>query len=78
MIVGFETEDRAWIVLGGEHDDASVNVYDELYDLLEVDPPDAKRTKPPCCDENRASAADPGFDPQPRHRPSNAGPTHPT
>ena len=53
VIVGFGSQDRAWIVLIGEHDDsdASANIYDELYDLLEVDPPESERAKPPCRSE---------------------------
>ena len=51
VIVAFENAERAWILLIGVHDsDKSANVYDELYERLEVEPPDAKRSKPPCCD----------------------------
>ena len=45
---------RAWILLVGPHDDQDpiLNVYAELYRLLDAEPkPDAGRAKPPCCDE---------------------------
>lgn len=42
----------AWILLVGELTSAGAgNIDDELYSLLGVEAPDAKRTKPPCCDE---------------------------
>ena len=54
VVVGFETPHRAWILLAGPHDnqDPILNVYAELYRLLDVEPqPDSGRDKPPCCDE---------------------------
>lgn len=54
VVVGFESPQRAWILLVGPHDDEDqeFNIYTELYRLLGVEPPDAAgRTKPPCCAE---------------------------
>ncbi len=55
VVVAFEGQQRAWILLVGRHDnqDPVLNVYAELYRLLGVEPPDsAGRDKPPCCDES--------------------------
>jgi hypothetical protein len=55
VVVAFEGQQRAWILLIGRHDDQDpvLNVYAELYQLLGVEPPDsAGRDKPPCCDES--------------------------
>jgi hypothetical protein len=54
VVVPFETETRAWILLVGPHDDHDpvLNVYAELYRLLGVEPtPDSGRDKPPCCEQ---------------------------
>lgn len=54
VVVAFETASRAWILLVGPHDDHDpiLNVYAELYRLLDVEPElGSGRTKPPCCDE---------------------------
>ncbi|HEX9539788.1 MAG TPA: hypothetical protein VGA04_16650 [Streptosporangiaceae bacterium] len=54
VVVAFETPHRAWILLAGPHDnqDPILNVYAELYRLLDAEPqPDSGRDKPPCCDE---------------------------
>jgi hypothetical protein len=53
VIVAFESDERAWIVLVGKHNESAgaTNVYDELYGLLGVEAPDVRRTKPACCDE---------------------------
>jgi hypothetical protein len=54
VVVAFETPHRAWILLAGAHDnqDPILNVYAELYRLLDAEPqPDSGRHKPPCCDE---------------------------
>ena len=54
VVVAFETPQRAWILLVGPHDDQDpvLNVYAELYRLLDTEPPpEAGRDKPPCCDE---------------------------
>ena len=54
VVVAFESERRAWIMLVGPHDDQDpvLNIYAELYRLLRVNPPDAAgRDKPPCCEE---------------------------
>ena len=53
VVVAFETAERAWVLLVGAHDDRDpvLNIYAELYRLLGVEPPDARRrTKPPCCE----------------------------
>ena len=55
VVVAFEGQQRAWILLVGRHDDQDpvLNVHAELYRLLGVEPPDsAGRDKPPCCDES--------------------------
>jgi hypothetical protein len=55
VVVAFEGQQRAWILLVGRHDDQDpvLNVYAELYRLLGVEPPDsAGRDKPPCCEES--------------------------
>lgn len=55
VVVAFEGQQRAWILLVGRHDDKDpvLNVYAELYRLLGVEPPDsAGQDKPPCCDES--------------------------
>ena len=55
VVVAFEGQQRAWILLVGRHDDQDpvLNVYAELYRLLGVEPPDsAGRDKPPCWDES--------------------------
>jgi len=54
VVVAFETPQRAWILLVGRHDDQdpALNIYTELYRLLGAEPLlDARRGKPPCCDE---------------------------
>lgn len=54
VVVAFEGQQRAWILLAGRHDDQDpvLNVYAGLYRLPGVEPPDsAGRDKPPCCDE---------------------------
>lgn len=54
VVVAFDTPHRAWILLAGPHDDQDpiLNVYAELYRLLDAEPQrDAGRHKPPCCDE---------------------------
>lgn len=54
VVVAFPTADEAWILLVAPHhdDDPGRNVYDLLYQLADVQPPDqAQRTKPPCCNE---------------------------
>ena len=55
VVVAFEGQQRAWILLVGRHDDKDpvLNVYAELYRLLGVEPPDsAGQDKPQCCDES--------------------------
>ena len=55
VVVAFEGQRRAWILLVGRHDDQdpALNIYAELYRLLGVEPPDsAGRDKPPCCDQS--------------------------
>ncbi len=55
VVVASEEPHRVWILLVGHHDDQDpgLDVYAELYRLLEADPPDAAgRDKPPCCDQS--------------------------
>ena len=55
VVVAFEGQQRAWIVLAGRHDDQDpvLNVDAGLYRLLGVEPPDgAGGDKSPCCDQS--------------------------
>jgi hypothetical protein len=54
VIVAFEQQDRAWVVLVGPHnDDRESNVYNLLYTITGTPiEPSGRRTKPPCCDED--------------------------
>src|SRR5260370_14309186 len=55
VVVAFESPRRAWILLGGPHDDQDpvLNVYAELFRLLGTEPQrDSGRDKPPCCDKS--------------------------
>jgi hypothetical protein len=54
VVVAFEAQDRAWIVLVGPHTETrQSNVYELLHRLIgaTVEPAE-RRTKPPCCDED--------------------------
>ena len=54
VVVAFEGDARAWILLVGAHvdDDPGRDVYEALYRLAGVRPPsEQRRRKPPCCDE---------------------------
>lgn len=57
VVVAFEDNDRAWVVLVGPHDDdPNRNIYDRLYALIGAAvEPSERRTKPPCCDEEGAA-----------------------
>jgi hypothetical protein len=58
VVVAFEAEKLAWILLVGPHDDKDpvLNVYAELYRLIGIEPPgNAGRDKPSCCDEVQAA-----------------------
>jgi len=58
VVVAFPAVDEAWILLVAPHRDADPgrNVYDLLYQLAGVAPPEqARRTKPPCCDEQTST-----------------------
>jgi len=53
VVVAFESDTRAWVLLVGSHreDDPRRNFYDQLYRLAGVSPPaDQRRRKPPCCE----------------------------
>lgn len=54
--------DTAWVLLVGPHDaeDRRADVYSALYQLAGVIPPEGRRTKPPCCDDD---AGPPTVDP---------------
>lgn len=55
VIVAFESQQTAWLLLVADHDDADpeFNVYAELYRLVGHEPePSQRRTKPPCCGED--------------------------
>lgn len=52
VVVAFQGETRAWVLLIGAHraDDPGADFYEELYRLAGVRPPsDQRRRKPPCC-----------------------------
>jgi hypothetical protein len=50
VVVAFESAYLAWILLVGPHGDAGIDVYDRLYELAGIRPPNAHaRTKPSCC-----------------------------
>lgn len=53
VVVAFDQEDRAWVVLVGPHtEDSQANIYAVLYGLIGATvEPSERRTKPPCCDE---------------------------
>src|SRR5579864_7343273 len=54
VVVAFEAERRAWVLLVGAHrdDDPGRGVYDALYELAGAQSPaDTRRRKPPCCDD---------------------------
>jgi hypothetical protein len=56
VVVAFEEQDRAWIVLVGPHTESrQSNVYELLYRLIgaTVEPAE-RRTKPPYCDADGA------------------------
>ncbi|MCO8276848.1 hypothetical protein M1L60_40340 [Actinoplanes sp. TRM 88003] len=60
VIVAFESQETAWLLLVADHDDSDpdFNIYAELYRLVGHEPePSEKRTKPPCCDEEGAAPA---------------------
>ncbi len=59
VIVAFPSDDEAWVLLVAAHrdDDPGLSVYDLLYQIAGVQPPDqARRTKPPCCGEDDGTA----------------------
>ncbi|MEV4311281.1 hypothetical protein [Actinocrispum sp. NPDC049592] len=51
VVVAFESSTLAWILLVGPHGtDPDLDVYDRLYELAGIRPPNAHtRTKPSCC-----------------------------
>lgn len=53
VIVAFETAEIAYVLLVGDHDERypTLDVYRQLYELVEHSPSDQEaRRKPPCCD----------------------------
>lgn len=51
MLTVWPAEDHAIVIAIGPHDASTDDVYADLLDALELDIPDAERTKPPCCDD---------------------------
>jgi hypothetical protein len=50
VVVAFESDMLAWILLVGPHGDPDLDVYDRLYELAGIKPPNSRtRTKPSCC-----------------------------
>lgn len=50
VVVAFESAQLAWILLVGPHGDPDIDVYDRLYELAGIRPPNSRmRTKPSCC-----------------------------
>jgi len=60
-LVAFPDEESVVVLLVGEHldDDSEFDLYRGLYRLLELPEPTARRTKPPCCDEDGTAPVDP-------------------
>jgi hypothetical protein len=59
-LVCFPDETSVVVALVGEHDrGSSDDVYGTVYELLAIDEPKAKRTKPPCCEEGGGPPVDP-------------------
>ena len=57
VLATFNDEGDAWVLLVGPHDESAQDVYNALYQLAGVNPPDiTERTKPPCCDEMTAES----------------------
>jgi hypothetical protein len=59
VVVAFQGETRAWVLLVGAHraDNPGADFYEELYRLAGVRPPsDQCRRKPPCCDDGGRTA----------------------
>jgi hypothetical protein len=51
VVVAFESVELAWVLLVGPHGDPGMDVYDRLYELARIRPPNGRtRTKPICCD----------------------------
>lgn len=53
VVIAFESNERAWVLLVGVHrsDDPGVDFYESLYRLVGARPPaEERRRKPPCCD----------------------------
>jgi hypothetical protein len=58
VVVAFEGQETAWVLLVGAHRDSDPgrDFYEELYRLAGLRPPsDQRRTKPPCCDASELS-----------------------
>lgn len=51
MLTVWPAEDHAIVIAIGPHDASTDDVYAVLLDALELDIPDAERTKPPCCND---------------------------
>lgn len=51
VIVAFQARERAVVLLVGPHvdSDPGIDVYAQLYDLLQISIPQGRRDKPPCC-----------------------------
>jgi len=59
-LVCFPEDDHVVVLLVGEHvrDDLRVDVYRQLYLMLDLPEPHGERIKPPCCDEDDAAPVD--------------------
>jgi hypothetical protein len=61
-LICFPDEESVVIALVGEHSrGSSDDVYGSVYELLGIDEPIGKRTKPPCCEEDGGPPVDPGL-----------------
>lgn len=60
-LVGFPDTESVVVLIVKEHlrTNAAADVYDDLYEILGIAEPTAKRTKPPCCDEGGEPPVDP-------------------
>jgi hypothetical protein len=56
VVVAFESARLAWVLLVGPHGDPGIDVYDRLYEIAGIRPPNSRaRTKPSCCSSEGAA-----------------------
>lgn len=52
MLIMWEDDDHAIVVLIAQHDGGTADVYATLIEALDLEVPQAARTKPPCCGDD--------------------------